>query len=934
MELASSETHETPESARSLLSDASEVFDTIDEFSKNGPEEEDGFENNSQFQTVLFRYKGKGGALSRKFCSIVSLAGFLVWLAGLILYSHGTAHKVVKQWNTTTNMVAVSGQNVTLQPYNLQNANVTLHDYRTGRFLPYREDIRWLTSKQYPKGKLYDTGKRSSLNPGVFGERGPSKRDDKYGGYYLTSGPKNTFFIKQVGTAYSAQVLESGRFAYGNDFFDIDDVQLNPARPVDQMTTNFHMVMTDKVSQFRHLSFAIYWLFNPLTNDYSPIQPPSEQVEQDEEKLGGIEILEKLHFAEFSPHGDYVLFGFGHNLFLQPLFGDKTDVVQLTNSGTRDVYNGKADWVLEEEVWESDKLFWWLPNQEHLIFATVNDTQVQDYEFDYFVKPADEITNSYEQLLVEKVGNVNQYPVKTQIKYPKVGTNNPIISFYDYKLSNGETTKLSNDISKIGEDFILYDAIWIDDDNFLTKQTDRTSSLLSKRVFKPEDGNSFMEVSSVNVTKEYGTWVQKTPKMAIIPKDGGNAYVDQVMVGKQLLLSQFDLAVSKESRPLFDQDSGFEVVADSPVLVNMNQKLVYFLTNKRSTMDSHLVSVGLEDGQINAITSFEKDGLYDIDFSIDGQYLNLYHKGPSKPWQKLVNMEDVHDYIEENSTPADGYLDSLRPINFLFPTDGINFPTRVYKSVKVGTYSNRDPVDVNMVEIFPPNFQPSRKYPLLVYVYGGPGLITADKAFSVDFQDVVSASLDAVVLIIDPRGTGWRTRSFVRGKLGQWESHDLVAVTKDYIKANKFIDKDRTAVWGWSYGGYTVLKTIGLDKGAVFKYAMAVAPVTNWYFYDSIYTERYMGAMGAHYDSANVQVDGLEKVQRLLLAHGTSDDNVHLQNTLWLVDQLDQKGAENFDLHLYPDSDHAIAYHNADVVVFEKLLLWLRRAFSGKYEGF
>lgn len=928
--LASLQSRETPTSARSLLSDSSVVFDHIDEFSKNGPDQEDGFENNSQFQTVLFRYRGKGGVISRKFCFLVSMAGFLVWVAGLILYSQGTAHKVVKQWNTTTNMVQISGQNITLQAYNSKNANVTLEDYRTNRFLPYRESIRWLTPKQYPQGKLYQ--KRGSVSKVTSWRSDHLRRTDNFGGYYLTRGPKNTFFVKQVGTSYSAQVLESGRFEYGNDFFDIDDIQLNPARPVNQK--GFHLVVTDRVAQFRHLSFAVYWLFNALTNEFIPIQPPLEQVKQDEAKLGGKEILEKLHFAEFSPLGDYVLFGFDHNLFLQPLSGTQTDVVQITDSANMDVYNGKPDWVLEEEVWESDKLFWWLPNQEHLVFAAINDTQVQNYELDYFVKAADEVTNSYEQLLVDKVGDVNQYPVKTQIKYPKVGTSNPIISFFDYKIGSGEKTRLSNDISRIGDDFILYDAIWIDDDSFLTKQTDRTSSLLSKRVFKPKESDTFVEVSSVNVTKEYGTWVQKSSKMAILQKEGENGYIDEVIVDKKLLLAEYELATATEYRLLFDQNSGFEVVADSPVLVNMNQKMVYFLTNKRSTMDSHLASVGLENGQISPITSFDEDGLYDIGFSADGQYLNLYKKGPSQPWQKLVNMEDIHDHIEENNGPADGYLDGLRPINLLLSTEGTNFPTRVYKSVKVGTYSNNDAVDVNMVEIFPPNFQASRKYPLLVYVYGGPGLVSADKAFSVDFQDVVSATLDAVVLIIDPRGTGWRSRSFSRGNLGLWESHDVVTVTRDYIKVNKFIEKEKTAIWGWSYGGFTVLKTLGLDKGDVFKYAMAVAPVTNWYFYDSIYTERYMGGMGKHYDDANVQVEGLEKVQRFLLAHGTADNNVHLQNTLWLVDQLDQKGAENFDLHLYPDSDHAIAYHNADVEVFRKMLLWLRRAFSGRFREF
>lgn len=132
---------------------------------------------------------------------------------------------------------------------------------------------------------------------------------------------------------------------------------------------------------------------------------------------------------------------------------------------------------------------------------------------------------------------------------------------------------------------------------------------------------------------------------------------------------------------------------------------------------------------------------------------------------------------------------------------------------------------------------------MLVHVYGGPGSTTVTDDFAIDFQDLVSANLGAVVLIIDPRGTGsddWKLKTWAYRQIGRWEPEDVIAITKDYIVKNEYIDEKRTAVWGWSYGGFTTLKTLERDGGDVFKYGMAVAPVTNWMFYDSIYAERYM----------------------------------------------------------------------------------------------
>ncbi len=367
-------------------------------------------------------------------------------------------------------------------------------------------------------------------------------------------------------------------------------------------------------------------------------------------------------------------------------------------------------------------------------------------------------------------------------------------------------------------------------------------------------------------------------------------------------------------------------------------------------MDAHLISIDLskDKDNIQVITDTEKDGLYDISFSGDGQYLNLFYRGPLQPWQRLINMADLHTYfeteIENDISHADIFIASHKVINHFEVTKAnlkdTNIPTKLYKTITVGTTKDKKPINLNVIEILPPNFNPEKKHPLLVHAYGGPGSQTVDKSFSIDFQDVVS-SLGVVVLIIDPRGTGgqgWEFKSYANDKIGYWEPRDLTTVVSEYISANKkFIDKEKTAIWGWSYGGFTTLKTLEYDVGKTFKFGMAVAPVTNWLFYDSIYTERYMGSPSTNpnyekYARIN-DYDNFLSLNRFLIMHGTSDDNVHLQNLLWLLDKFNLNNVKNYDVYFFPDSDHAINYHNAHSIVYDKLINWLQDAFIGRFDA-
>ena len=200
--------------------------------------------------------------------------------------------------------------------------------------------------------------------------------------------------------------------------------------------------------------------------------------------------------------------------------------------------------------------------------------------------------------------------------------------------------------------------------------------------------------------------------------------------------------------------------------------------------------------------------------------------------------------------------------------------------------------------------------------------------------------LGYIVVTVDPRGTGFlgrKTRCIVRGNIGYWESHDQIAAAKMWA-AKKYVDENRMAIWGWSYGGFMALKTLEQDGGETFKYGMAVAPVTDWRFYckrtlclhltgllmlfaDSIYTERYMFTPQNNptgYANATItDIKRLRRNVRFLFMHGVADDNVHYQSTLTLMDKLDLAGVENYDMQVFPDSDHSIYFHNANRIVYD-----------------
>jgi dipeptidyl aminopeptidase len=343
---------------------------------------------------------------------------------------------------------------------------------------------------------------------------------------------------------------------------------------------------------------------------------------------------------------------------------------------------------------------------------------------------------------------------------------------------------------------------------------------------------------------------------------------------------------------------------------------------------------------MTALTDADTEGMYSVSFSPLAQYYQLTYSGPEIPHQSVLSTTDpsFHLLLEDNP-----HLNTT--------LKKFDLPQHEYGTIKVDGYT------LNYREIRPPNFDGSgaTKYPILFHCYGGPGSQTVSKRYSVDWHSWLASEprLEYITIEVDGRGTGFmgrKTRVGVRGKLGQLESYDQAAAARSSTpptflptytnnsmwKSKDYVNPEKVALWGWSYGGFLTLKTIESHPGA-FPFAMAVAPVTDWRYYDSIYTERYMLTPSSNlegYQTSSIRnTTALALAKRFFINHGTGDDNVHIQNSLALMDRLVVNGVRNWDSQVYTDDDHSIIFHGGNRAVYWRLAEWLERWFGRKDEG-
>ena len=568
----------------------------------------------------------------------------------------------------------------------------------------------------------------------------------------------------------------------------------------------------------------------------------------------------KQRLATFSPDATKVAFMRDNNLFIKDL--NTGEERQFTNDGLYNlIINGAPDWVYEEEFSFSQG-FYWSPDSKKIAYMKFDESNVREFQMEEFE---------------------GLYPEWYSFKYPKAGEDNSIVGIYVYDLQSGKTVKMD---TGEGTDIYLPRIAWTKDANTLAIQRlNRHQNHLEILAANAITGQSRVFYDETN---DY--YIDITDDWHFL--DDGNSFLmtSEKSGYNHIYLYLLDGTLVKQLT-----DGPWDVTK----VYGFDGKEVYFQAAKNAATDRQIYAVNLK-GQMHEVIG--RVGTNDARFSNDFSYLININSSITQPRQfelytnkgKLVRvLEDNHEFAEKLSTFNLGEKKLMKISDPAF------------------TLPDGTQVDVDAWQILPPDFDPSKKYPVLIYVYGGPGHQTVNNSWAdSDYWWMQLLAQHGIISVsINNRGSGAQGEVFKKMtylQLGKYETEDMITLAK-YMAKQPYVDASRIGIYGWSYGGFMAAN--GITKGAdVISTAVSVAPVTNWRYYDNVYTERFMRTPQENPDGydLNSPVHNTELIKgNYLLCHGSGDDNVHYQNAMELIKAMISNGKQ-FDLMIYPNKNHGI----------------------------
>jgi len=587
-------------------------------------------------------------------------------------------------------------------------------------------------------------------------------------------------------------------------------------------------------------------------------------------KSGSLQLLDydKVLHATFSPDGQKVAFVKNNNLYYKDLQSGST--VPVTTDGEKNhIVNGNCDWVYEEEFGFT-RAYEWAPDGQHIAFYRFDESLVPDYTI-----------AMYNGL----------YPQQNTYKYPKAGERNSLVEVKLYDLASKKIVNAN--IGKETDQYIPR-----------IKWTQNASELCIYRLNRHQNR---LELLSANAT---------TGKSHIIYEEKNKYYVkidDEITFlpdGHSLILRserngfEHFYNYDWEKDKMTDLTKGdFDV--ESLVGIDKEKQVLYYTAAERSPLERNL---------------------YVVDWNGKNKHCLTPEKGTHKITPCVGNKFFLDRFSRINKVPVYNLLDADgNIIRTLEDNKELKAKMQEYSLGKIG-FTKIKGVDasLNGWMITPPDFDSTRQYPVLMYQYSGPASQEAADMFPIHdfFWHQMLAEKGYIVVCVDGTGTGYRGEEFRKKtylQLGKYESDDQIAVAKNLAKL-PYVNKDRIGIWGWSYGAF--MSSTCLMKGNdIFKMAIAVAPVTNWRYYDNIYTERYMrtpqeNEKGYDDNAPEKMVSNLKG--KLLLVHGTADDNVHFQNSVMMVDAM-IKANKEYDSEYYPNKNHGISGGNTRYHLYRRM---------------
>ena len=580
----------------------------------------------------------------------------------------------------------------------------------------------------------------------------------------------------------------------------------------------------------------------------------------------------KIQEPTFSPDGSKVAYVRNNNIYVWDIASNNTK--QLTLDGVKNkIINGVTDWVYEEEF-AFVRAFEWNSDGSKLAFIRFDETKVPEFSMDVY--------------------GADLYQAQTVFKYPKAGENNSEVSLHIVDVDTYQITPVDLD-----DPYYIPRIKWMQDPNSLSVQTlNRHQNRLRLYTVSARNNSSSLLLEEtddayVSVTDDL-TFMADDSFIWTSEKDGFKHIYLYDAEGK--LMNQVTKGPWEVTKYYgYDQ----------------NEDLIYYQSTENGSINRDVYSVGSNGGNKRRLTT--KIGQNAADFSSDFTYfINTYSSATNPP-----------EYTLHNSLSGKKVKDILFNHELLSKLEHYRINPKEFSTISINGN------ELNMWMIKPTDFDTTKIYPLFMTQYSGPGSQKVSNSWmdTNDYWFQMLANEGYIVVCVDGRGTGYKGAEFKKvtyKELGKYEVEDQIAAAKK-LSGLPYIDETRTGIWGWSYGGF--MSTNCLLKGNdTFEMAIAVAPVTSWRFYDSIYTERFMRTPQENpsgYDE-NSPLNYPELLKgNYLLVHGSADDNVHLQNTMRMVEAL-IRANKQFDWAIYPDKNHSINGGNTRLHLYTKMTNFIK----------
>ena len=616
----------------------------------------------------------------------------------------------------------------------------------------------------------------------------------------------------------------------------------------------------NKQKLFRHSFFADYYLIDTQKNDTIP--------------LSDVPVRD----AAMSPNGKYVVYAKADNNLYIYKVDFKTEVA-ITTTDNPEIFNGISDWLYEEEFGTTG-LFAFSPDSKQLAFVRLDETEVPTFQWQTYLEDENGKVKSPKGL----------YPTLHSLRYPKAGEQNAsaTICVYDIHYKTIRTMQLPEHM-----DGYLPRIRW---------------TQLSKPTKKDEQPSSDLVILHLNRDQNKMDVLKGNPKSTICHpfynEESKKYFVNYELFDQWQWLSDNRVIVVSEqggyTQAYLYSSQGIEQRLLTPEERDVTKIYGYdeatqtlYYQAAPTPMSRHAYALNVRKNITTQLT--QGDGTHDLHFSADmRRYIHCYHSANMPHKYTLCDVKGENDKVLLEN---DSILQAWKAL-------GVNEKEFFTITTERGDV-------LNAWRILPKNFDETKKYPVIMLQYSGPTsqrvLNNWRKRFGYSLADA-----GYIVVCADGRGTGargreWRNATYMQ--LGVKEAEDQMSVAQ-YLQTLPYVDGERIAICGWSYGGYQTLMCLSKqsDKSPLFKCGIAIAPVTSWRLYDSAYTERFMRRPQVNdfgYEGTDLMKMASELTGNLLLVHGLADDNVHAQNTLLYTDAL-VKAGKQFEMQLYVDDNHSI----------------------------